>query len=83
MNKLAGLYACNTIDGNPYVFEKYGLIVISGCSGSGIMKADAIGRIVDALYRRKGEAELYGNVKFRVSDLGIEKRNVENEEFMI
>jgi len=83
VNKLAGLYACNTIDGNPYVFEKYGLIVISGCSGSGIMKADAIGRIVDALYRRKGEAELYGNVKFRVSDLGIEKRNVENEEFMI
>jgi len=47
------------------------------------MKADAIGRIVDALYRRKGEAELYGNVKFEVSDLGVEKRNVEKEEFTI
>ena len=82
-NKLAGLYACNTIDGNPYVFERYGLIIISGCSGSGIMKADAIGRIVDAFYRRKGEAELYGNVKFKVSDLGVKKRNVENEEFTI
>jgi glycine/D-amino acid oxidase-like deaminating enzyme len=82
-NKLAGLYACNTIDGNPYVFEKHGLIIISGCSGSGIMKADATGRIVDALYRRKEEAELYGNVKFRVSDLGVEKRNVENEEFAL
>jgi len=82
-NKLAGLYACNTIDGNPYVFERHGLIIISGCSGSGIMKADAIGRIVDALYRRKGEAELYGNVKFKVSDLGVEKRNVEKEEFTI
>jgi FAD-dependent oxidoreductase domain-containing protein 1 len=82
-NKLAGLYACNTIDGNPYVFERNGLIIVSGCSGSGIMKADAVGRIVDALYRRKGEAELYGNVKFKVSDIDIEKRNVENEEFTI
>ena len=82
-NKLAGLYACNTIDGNPYVFERHGLIIISGCSGSGIMKADAIGRIVDALYQRKEEAQLYGNVKFKVSDIGIEKRNVENEEFTI
>ena len=82
-NKLAGLYACNTIDGNPYVFERHGLIIVSGCSGSGIMKADAIGRIVDALYQGKGEAELYGNVKFEVSDTGVEKRNVENEEFTI
>jgi FAD-dependent oxidoreductase domain-containing protein 1 len=83
VNKLAGLYACNTIDGNPYVFERYGMIIVSGCSGSGIMKADAIGRIVDALYQRKEEAELYGNVKFKVSDLGVEKRKVENEEFTI
>ncbi len=82
-NKLAGLYSCNTIDGNPYVFEKHGLIIISGCSGSGIMKADAIGRIVDALHRGKEEAKLYGNVKFNVSDLGVEERNVENEEFTI
>ena len=82
-NKLAGLYACNTIDGNPYVFEKYGLIVISGCSGSGIMKADAIGRIVDAVYRKKEGAKLYGSAMFRVSDLSPEKRNVENEEFVI
>ena len=82
-NKLAGLYACNTIDGNPYIFERNGLIIISGCSGSGIMKADAIGRIVDALYRGKGEAELYGNVKFKVSDLGVEKRDVEKEEFAL
>jgi len=59
------------------------LIIITGCSGSGIMKADAIGRIVDALYQKKEEAELYGNVKFKVSDIGVEKRNVENEEFTI
>ena len=82
-NKLAGLYACNTIDGNPYVFERYGLIIISGCSGSGIMKADAIGRIVDAIYQGKVEAELYGNVKFKVDDIGVENRNVENEEFTL
>ena len=82
-NKMAGLYACNTIDGNPYIFERHRLIIISGCSGSGIMKADAIGRIVDALYRGKEETELYGNVKFKVNDIGIEERNVENEEFII
>jgi len=82
-NKLAGLYTCNMIDGNPYVFERHGTIIISGCSGSGIMKADAIGRIVDALYQGKEEAELYGNAKFKVSDIGVEKRNVENEEFTL
>jgi len=82
-NKMAGLYACNTIDGNPYIFERHRLIIISGCSGSGIMKADAIGRIVDALFRGKEETELYGNVKFKVNDIGIEERNVENEEFII
>lgn len=82
-NKMAGLYACNTIDGNPYVFERHGLIIISGCSGSGIMKADAIGRIVDALYQGKKESELYGDVKFKVNDIGIKERNVENEEFTI
>ena len=83
VNKLAGPYSCNTIDGNPYVFERNGLIIVSGCSGSGIMKADAIARIVDALYQGKTEAELYGDVKFRVSDIGQENRNVENEEFTI
>jgi len=38
---------------------------------------------VDALYQRKEKAELYGKVKFKASDLGVEKRNVETEEFTI
>jgi len=38
---------------------------------------------VDALYQGKEEAELYGKVKFKASDLGVEKRNVETEEFTI
>jgi glycine/D-amino acid oxidase-like deaminating enzyme len=82
-NAWAGLYGYNTIDKIPYVFEKYGVIVVAGCSGSGIMKADAIGRIVEGAYSKKEFVELYGNVKFRVSDLSVEKRNVEKEEFLI
>lgn len=82
-NMWAGLYAINSVDANPYILREAGLILATGASGSGIMKADAIGRIVDALYRGKDEAKLYGNMKFKVSDLGVEKRNVENEEFVI
>jgi glycine/D-amino acid oxidase-like deaminating enzyme len=41
----AGLYEINSIDGQPLIFEEYGLIVVGGASGSGILKADSIGRI--------------------------------------
>ncbi|MEM2635197.1 MAG: FAD-binding oxidoreductase, partial [Nitrososphaerales archaeon] len=82
-NLWAGLYAYNTIDGMPYIFEKYGVIVVTGCSGSGLMKADAIGRIVDGLYRGEEFVRLYGNLNFRVSDIGVEKRNVDREEFLL
>ncbi len=80
---MAGLYSINTLDGQPVIFEKHGLIVVGGASGSGIMKADAIGRIASALYKGDEYAELYGNNRFRVSDLGLEKRRVENEKLII
>ena len=52
-SKWAGHYDLNTIDGNPYIFEDSGLIVADGTSGSGMMKADAIGRIVAAAQAKK------------------------------
>jgi glycine/D-amino acid oxidase-like deaminating enzyme len=79
----AGLYEINSIDGQPLIFEENGLIVVGGASGSGIMKADAIGRIAQALYRGEDYTLLYGDRKFKVSDLGLKKRNVEPERLVI
>jgi len=76
-------YDMNTTDANPYVFEHPGLIVSVSSSGSGIMKADAIGRIVAAVYAKKDTATLYGGEHFKVSRLGIEAREVEPQQFVI
>ncbi len=79
----AGLYAYCTLDGQPVVFEEHDVLVVSGASGSGVMKADALGRIAAALYAGEKYAELYGGEKFRVSDLGLRERRVEPEKLII
>ncbi len=79
----AGLYSYNTIDNLPFAFKDRNLIVVGGDSGSGIMKGDSLGRIVDALYRDESEAMLYGEVRYRTSKIGFEKRGVEREEWVI
>jgi glycine/D-amino acid oxidase-like deaminating enzyme len=82
-NNWAGHYDLNTIDGNPYIFEDSGLIVADGTSGSGMMKADAIGRIIAAAHAKRDIVTLYGGKHFKVANLGIETRQVEHEEFVI
>jgi FAD-dependent oxidoreductase domain-containing protein 1 len=79
----AGLYEINTIDGQPLIFEENGLLVVGGASGSGILKADAIGRIATALFNGEDHALLYGDRKFKVSDLGLKNRNIEPEKLII
>ena len=79
----AGYYAENPIDHQPVIFEEADVIFVGGASGSGIMKADAIGRIAAALYSGQEEAELFGGETFRVSDLGIKERRVEPELLVI
>ena len=79
----AGLYSYNTIDSTPFAFRAGNLIVVGGDSGSGIMKGDSLGRIVDALYRDQDEATLYGGVPYRTERVGFEKRGVEREEWVI
>jgi glycine/D-amino acid oxidase-like deaminating enzyme len=59
------------------------MMVVGGASGSGILKADSIGRIAAALYQGQEYALLYGDRKFRVSDLGLKKRRVELEKLVI
>jgi FAD-dependent oxidoreductase domain-containing protein 1 len=79
----AGLYSYNTIDNTPFAFRHKNLIVVGGDSGSGIMKGDALGRIVDALYREESEATLYGDVPYATSKIGFDKRDIEKEEWVI
>ncbi len=82
----AGYYAMNTIDKNPVIFKAddiEGLIIVTSASGSGIMKADAVARIADALYQGEEFAELYGGTKFKVSRLSLKNRDVDKEYFVI
>jgi FAD-dependent oxidoreductase domain-containing protein 1 len=79
----AGLYSYNTIDNLPFAFRERNLIVVGGDSGSGIMKGDSLGRIVDSLYREEEETMLYRDVPYRTSKLSFEKRDVEREEWVI
>jgi glycine/D-amino acid oxidase-like deaminating enzyme len=79
----AGLYEINTIDGQPLIFEENGLMVVGGASGSGILKADAIGRIATALFNGEQYALLYEDRKFKVSDMGLKNRNIEPEKLVI
>ena len=79
----AGHYSYNTIDMNPYIFKCLNVIVSTGTSGSGIMKADANGRITASLYSGHEKAKLFDGSAIRVSDLGIENRNVGFESFVL
>lgn len=79
----AGLYAYNTIDNIPFAFRKRNLIVVGGDSGSGIMKGDSLGRVVDSLYRDEEETTLYGGTHYRTSKLSFESRDVQREEWVI
>ncbi len=80
---MAGLYQVNTLDGHPVIFEENDLIVVGGASGSGISKADAIGRIAAALYVGEEYASLYGDKKFKVSDLSLKNRRTEPEKLIL
>ncbi len=55
------------------------LYYASGSSGSGIMKADAIGRIVSSLVAGEEFCTLFDNYKIKVSNFSIENRDLERE----
>ncbi|MHA2191681.1 MAG: NAD(P)/FAD-dependent oxidoreductase, partial [Candidatus Thorarchaeota archaeon] len=78
VNSWAGGY-CYAPDAIPFVYYEKGVIVANGASGSGIMKADAMARIADALYRGEPEAELFGGKKIPSKTLSIKNRDVEVE----
>jgi len=78
----AGFYDIS-IDGQPMVFSEPGLVVAAGTSGSGIMKADAVGRIAAALALGKKKAVLYGGEEIDADILGAKSRRIEDEKLVI
>jgi len=68
---------------NPIVTKMENCIITAGLSGSGIMKADSVGRIAAALFDGKEEATLLGNRRISATKLGLVNRAVEQEKIVI
>ena len=83
VNMWAGLYEINSFDEIPVVAPYPGMIYVGASSGSGLMKCDALGRIVAAVSIGEREAELFGGKQFRSSNLGVHHRSVEKETFIL
>jgi glycine/D-amino acid oxidase-like deaminating enzyme len=81
--KWAGYYAYHWPDKNPVVERVSNIFWASGTSGSGIMKADALGRIAASKLLGLKEADLFDGSRIVVDDLSLRNRNVEMERFVI
>jgi len=79
----AGHYDEHPLDSTPFVERYGGVLVVGGCSGSGVMKADSLGRIVAGLFGGLDVVELGDGSHFRVADLGLPARVLPVEEFVI
>ncbi len=79
----AGHYADHPADGLPIVDRLQGAIIVGGDSGSGIMKADSLGRVAAALYFGQDRVELGDGRSFQVAGLGLQNRQVAPEELVI
>jgi len=79
----AGFYSYHWPDKNPVVETLSNITWSSGTSGSGIMKADAIGRVTASRLLGFKEAELFDGSRIRVADLSLRERNVGMERFVI
>ena len=79
----AGFYD-TSIDARPVVHSPAeGLVVAGGTSGSGIMKADAVGRAAAALALGREEARLHGGFRVELRELGLWERRLEQEQLVI
>jgi len=83
VNMWAGFYDVNSLDSTPIIARIGNCIITAGLSGSGIMKADSVGRIAAALFDDKEEATLFGNRSISTTKLGLVDRAVEKEKFVI
>jgi len=79
----AGHYDEHLPDSTPFAARLAGALVVGGSSGSGVMKADSLGRIVAGLFAGLDVVELGDGEQFRVADLGLKQRAGPREEFVI
>jgi len=71
-------------DGLPVLLEEsYGVIFVGGDSGSGIMKADSLGRLVAAKCDGKSEARLFSGDSYRLERLSLSHRVVQDEKIIL
>jgi glycine/D-amino acid oxidase-like deaminating enzyme len=57
--------------------------MVCGLSGSGIMKADAVGRVAAAVFEEREQATLFGDLTIDTSRLGLRKRAAEKEMMLL
>ena len=79
----AGHYDEHLPDSTPFVESLAGALVVGGTSGSGVMKADSLGRIAAGRLLGREVVELAHGKDFRVAELGLTPRLVPPEEFVI
>ena len=71
-------------DGLPVLIEEaYGVIFVGGDSGSGIMKADSLGRLVAAKYEGKPDAALFTGDSYGLDRLSLNHRVVQEEKIIL
>lgn len=79
----AGYYSYNTVDAHPFIFREMNVIIATGTSGSGLMKGDAIGRVVSSSYAGRTHTTLDNGFTILNDDLGVAKRDVPKERFIL
>jgi glycine/D-amino acid oxidase-like deaminating enzyme len=71
-------------DGLPVLVESpFGVIFVGGDSGSGIMKADSLGRLVAAQYDGKPDARLFAGDTYRMDRLSLSHRVAQDEKIIL
>ena len=81
--KWAGYYSYHLPDKHPIIEKIANITWVCGTSGSGIMKADAIGRITSARVRNQSTTLLMDNSTFQNNILSLSNRSVPNEHLII
>jgi FAD-dependent oxidoreductase domain-containing protein 1 len=82
-NSWGGYYHMSP-DGLPVVLgEPYGVVFAGGDSGSGVLKADSLGRIVAAKCRGKTEAKLFDGQSYSLERLSYAHRSTEEEKIIL
>jgi glycine/D-amino acid oxidase-like deaminating enzyme len=79
----AGHYDVNSLDGAPIIERIANCVMVVGMSGSGIMKADGIGRVAATVFQKERQVELFDGSRLSASRLGLSTREVEKEKIVL